>query len=38
MPLITWELWLARSVVADKPLPLSDDNYNCPVMTIRNAH
>ncbi len=21
MPLLTWELWLARQVVADKPLP-----------------
>ena len=21
MPLITWELWLARAVVADNPLP-----------------
>jgi hypothetical protein len=21
MPLMTWELWLARDIVADKPLP-----------------
>ena len=21
MPLLTWELWLARGVVTDKPLP-----------------
>ncbi len=21
MPLITWELWLARNIVADNPLP-----------------
>jgi len=21
MPMITWELWLARDIVADKPLP-----------------
>lgn len=28
MPLITWELWLARSVVADKPLPWQKRQVN----------
>jgi hypothetical protein len=28
MPLITWELWLARSIVADKPLPWHKPQVN----------
>ena len=28
MPLMTWELWLARDIVADKPLPWQNSITN----------
>ena len=28
MPLMTWELWLARDIVADKPLPWQNSSTN----------